>query len=197
MTFREEGRTREENGKMKANIGKLDFINNHILDVLDNYVGGSATFDVVDFEEVKTLGEITDNITAREFGGVLTVTYKISKDDLVRYIASQLSGIDYGDLTSEEREAVDAMIDLVVAQIEKGYKVRKYEIVIEIAKEGYIQKIRVDQDVKQTVYDPKDTSDNPAVMLIAESKGFAELNIKINEKVTIKYPNFSDYTEIL
>jgi hypothetical protein len=113
------GRTREENGKMKANIGKLDFINNHILDVLDNYVGGSATFDVVDFEEVKTLGEITDNITAREFGGVLTVTYKISKDDLVRYIASQLSGIDYGDLTSEEREAVDAMIDLVVAQIEK------------------------------------------------------------------------------
>jgi hypothetical protein len=79
----------------------------------------------------------------------------------------------------------------------KGYKVRKYEIVIEIAKEGYIQKIRVDQDVKQTVYDPKDTSDNPAVMLIAESKGFAELNIKINEKVTIKYPNFSDYTEIL
>ncbi|MGI6735370.1 MAG: hypothetical protein ACOX3C_04210 [Bacilli bacterium] len=197
VTFREEGRTREENGKMKANIGKLDFINNHILDVLDNYVGGSATFDVVDFEEVKTLGEITDNITAREFGGVLTVTYKISKDDLVRYIASQLSGIDYGDLTSEEREAVDAMIDLVVAQIEKGYKVRKYEIVIEIAKEGYIQKIRVDQDVKQTVYDPKDTSDNPAVMLIAESKGFAELNIKINEKVTIKYPNFSDYTEIL
>lgn len=113
-------------GKIKINVGNIDFANKNVLAVFSELSGIAVNFGPVDYSQILLLASITGNVKAREFAGVLTITYNLSKDDLVRFVAAQMAGIDYGDLTSEERELVDAIISEIIAQLEKGYEVRKY-----------------------------------------------------------------------
>lgn len=122
-------------GKIKINVGNIDFANKNVLAVFSELSGTAVNFGPVDYSQILLLASITGNVKAREFAGVLTITYNLSKDDLVRFVAAQMAGIDYGDLTSEERELVDAIISEIIAQLEKGYEVRKYVIEVKIAKE--------------------------------------------------------------
>ena len=182
-------------GKIKINVGNIDFANKNVLAVFSELSGTAVNFGPVDYSQILLLASITGNVKAREFAGVLTITYNLSKDDLVRFVAAQMAGIDYGDLTSEERELVDAIISEIIAQLEKGYEVRKYVIEVKIAKEGYITKVRVENDVTQTITVPQGMGEDPEYVIVVKSKGFTEINTKLNEKVAIKFPDFSDYVE--
>ena len=81
-------------GKIKINVGNIDFANKMSLLCLVNYQ--AQRLILVQLIIVKFyLASITGNVKAREFAGVLTITYNLSKDDLVRFVAAQMASYDY------------------------------------------------------------------------------------------------------
>lgn len=180
-------------GKIKINVGNIDFANKNVLAVFSELSGTAVNFGPVDYSQILLLASITGNVKAREFAGVLTITYNLSKDDLVRFVAAQMAGIDYGDLTSEEREAFDTELNTMVEEMSKVMSINKYQMTLGISKDGYVEKIRTDIDMVTNEYNEEV---EPKVLVASEElKTFTESTMEINKKLTIKYPNIDDYPE--
>lgn len=188
-----DGATSTESEKGKVQIGLVDFTNVSVLEFIGNLSDSEYIAVGFDYETLSVITKATDDVKAKELLGALTVTYNFDAKALMRLMYIAFGG-DLDAMTEEERAEFEQMIDEAVAEQGDSIVIHKYAITIGVNKEGYVNLLSVVQDVSYKEYDEEVT---PRVLLASEDMKLSrESRFRINEKVTIKFPNLGDYQEI-
>jgi len=141
------------------------------------------------------LGQV-QNVTAVKSGNNLTVTYNLTKADVMTMLETSFrAAINPEDYTSEELADLEEFIAWYLALMEEILEVTLYKITIGINGDDYLTQVRSDIDVTMTtVIEPNEWHPEGRTQ-VQKSAGFIDLKPKFNETFTITFPDFSDYIE--
>ncbi len=141
------------------------------------------------------LGQV-QNVTAVKSGNNLTVTYNLTKADIMVMLETSLRAmINTEDYTSEELAEFEEFIAWYLALMEEILEVTLYKITIGINGDDYLTQVRSDVDVTMTtVIEPNEWHPEGRTQ-VQRTAGYIDLRPKFNETFTITFPDFSDYIE--
>lgn len=185
------GQTSTINQKQKMDVGPFPGLPTE--EDLDDLFGQQPE-EVDDTEAMEELLAGVGSITATEKNEVLTVVYEIKQADLAKIVWPLVYGVlGTDELTSEQ---TSEMLSELESMINEVVLLRKAKITVVVGKTGYLNGLSIDLDLDvTTVVQEWQPATESLIELknIVTVKGSVDLGLKINEAVTISFPNFSQY----
>ncbi len=182
----------EESSKTKMYVGPLT--SGDILEAAIFGDEGSMLVPAMYFGQPGVLDGIT-NVSGIETGGILKVTYNISKADYLNLVRTIMLSTIPEELTPEEQEEYVEFINGMVALMDEALEITLYKLTLEITSDNHINKLRSDFNVKMTwVFEPSEWDPEGSTEVMT-SAGYEEMTADYNQTFNIEFPDFSDYEE--
>ncbi|OQC50082.1 MAG: hypothetical protein BWX57_00527 [Tenericutes bacterium ADurb.Bin024] len=189
--------SRINKSKNQLDLTKSDLKERTLISALSKIIVGDPTAALLDYDEFTLLKHLTDDVTACEFAGNLTVIYKIKREIFLRILAiialnEESDGPTYveigdGEYILQNPVFTEEEISEKMRELDPKLVFGKYDYRLVINRDGYIRKIRT--DIKYTINTYND-GEGTSLYSTKKIEGYTKTEVKINEPVLIIFPKF-------